>query len=208
MNNNSTFAKMPWQERRKECENPILDLFLKRWSPRAMDGKSMPQEELLRLFEAARWAPSSFNEQEWRFLYAHRETPNWKLFFDLLVKFNQEWCEKAAVLACIISRRTYEKNNKSNRVHAFDTGAAYENLALQGAELGYVVHAIGGFDVEKAVQVLEIPETYSIQAMFAVGNPAPIETLPESLRENETPSGRKPLTQITHEGPFPKECWR
>ena len=109
----------------------ILDLILNRHSPRAMSGEKFTEHELLQLFEAARWAPSSFNNQPWRFIYAHRETAAWKVLFDLMVPFNQSWAKDAAVLLVVVSSNLFEKTKKPSRTHSFDTGAAWENLALQ-----------------------------------------------------------------------------
>jgi nitroreductase len=124
----------------RKADYPIDNLFLDRWSPRAMSGEAISQEELMPLFEAARWAPSSYNNQPWRFLYAHRDTEQWKLFFDLLVEFNQGWARNAGVLVLFISKNTLDMNGEPAPTHSFDTGAAWENLALQGWLKGLVVH--------------------------------------------------------------------
>ena len=137
-------------ENPRQSDHPIESLILQRWSPRAMSGEPLSQEELLTLFEAARWAPSTYNEQEWRFLYGRRDTPQWPLFFDLLVEFNQSWCRNAAVLVVVLARKTFTRNNKPNAVHLFDAGAAWENLALQAAAMGLVSHGMMGFDFDKA----------------------------------------------------------
>jgi len=105
-------------------EYPIHPIILDRWSPRAMSGEAMTREELFPLFEAARWAPSSYNAQPWRFIYAHRETEHWNTLFNLMIEFNQSWAKNAAVLVVVISRSTFEKNNKPSPTHSFDTGAA------------------------------------------------------------------------------------
>ena len=90
----------------RKADHAIEPLFLRRWSPRAMSGEPLSEEELLTLFEAARWAPSTFNEQEWRFLYARRDTPQWSQFFDLLMEANQVWCKRATVLTVVVDRPT------------------------------------------------------------------------------------------------------
>jgi nitroreductase len=180
----------------------IEPLFLKRWSPRAMSGEPLSDEELRTLFEAARWAPSTYNEQEWRFLYARRETPEWPVFFDLLVEGNREWCRQAALLVVVLAHKVFSRNGKPNPVHLFDTGCAVENLALQGAAMGLVVHGMQGFDFEKARTSLEVPEDYAVAAMFAAGRPGDPAQLPKHLQEREKPSGRKPIEQIICEGAF------
>jgi nitroreductase len=181
---------------------PIETLFAARWSPRAMSGEPLAEGEILTLFEAARWAPSTYNEQEWRFLYARRDTPQWKTFFDLLVEGNQAWCKDAAMLVVILAHKVFSKNGKPNPVHLFDSGCAFENLALQGTAMGLVVHGMQGFDYDKARTALKVPDDYAVAAMFAAGRPGPVSNLPEQMREREKPSDRKPVTEIICEGAF------
>ncbi len=186
----------------RQAEYPIDEIFLRRWSPRAMTGEPLAEAELLTLFEAARWAPSTYNEQEWRFLYARRESEHWDTFFDFLAEANQTWCAKAAVLVVVLSHKVFSRNGKPNPVHTFDCGAAFENLALQGALLNLVVHGMAGFDQEKARRALSVPDDYDVEAMFALGRPGDPNDLPENLREREVPSGRKPVQEIIGEGKF------
>ncbi len=181
---------------------PIHPLIHNRWSPRSMTGEPMNDEELMPLFEAARWAPSSFNGQQWRFLYAKRDTPEWRDFFELMIPFNQGWTKNAAVLLVVISKKTFEHNNKPSVTHSFDTGAAWMSLALEGTSRGYVVHGMEGFDFAKAQQVLKIPEDYQVEAMVAIGKRAPKEKLPKELQEREAPGSRKPLNEILIHGKF------
>lgn len=184
----------------RQREFDVDPQFLNRWSPRAMSGETIAQQELMSLFEAAKWAPSCYNDQPWYFLYAQRTTPEWPLYFDLLVEFNQQWCKNAAVLVVIISKKNFDHNGQFNRNHSFDAGSAWFSLALQGSLMGLVVHGMGGFDPEKARKVLNIPEDYQVEAMAAIGRPGPIEALPESLRQREIPAGRKALSEIIIEG--------
>ena len=153
------------------------------------------------LFEAARWAPSSFNEQPWRFVYARNGTPEWDILFDLLVPFNQEWCKNGSVLMVILSKKTSSYGG-FNKCHSFDTGSAWENFALQGSLKGLVVHGMGGFDHEKAREVLMIPQDFEVEAMCVVGKPANAKVLSKELQEYEKPSGRKALGEIIAEGIF------
>jgi nitroreductase len=183
-------------------EHPIETLFVARWSPRAMTGEPLSDEEIRTLFEAARWAPSTYNEQEWRFLYARRDTPQWPLLFDLLVEGNQAWCKDAAILCVILTHKVFTKNGKPNPVHLFDSGCAFENLALQGTIMGLVVHGMQGFDFDKARTALNVPDDYAVAAMFAVGRPGNPSDLPEQLRDREKPSDRKPIDEIICEGKF------
>jgi nitroreductase len=177
-------------------------MFIKRWSPRAMSGEEIASEDIYRLLEAARWAPSAYNDQPWRFLYCRRNTQHWPTFFDLMVEFNQQWTQKAAVLLVVLSRKTFQHDGKPNANHTFDSGAAWQNLALQGSAMGLVVHGMAGFDADKARRSLRIPVEYEVEAMIAVGRPGRTEDLPESMRELEMPSDRKPLAEIACEGPF------
>jgi nitroreductase len=129
----------------RHADFPIEPMLLDRWSPRAMSGESISPDELMRLFEAARWAPSSFNAQQWRALYAHRDTQHWELFLNLLGEGNKTWAKNAAVLVVFISRTKFEYNEKSSRTHSYDSGAAWENFALQGFQQNLVVHGMEGF---------------------------------------------------------------
>lgn len=195
-------ARLPDPLEHRTADYPIDDLFLRRWSPRAMNGRPLSEGELSTLFEAARWAPSTFNEQEWRFLFARRDTEHWQTFYDLLAEANQAWCKNAAVLVVVCSHKVFSRNGKPNPVHTFDSGAAFENLALQATIIGLVAHGMAGFDRDKARRDLNVPDDYDVEAMVALGHPGDPAELPEGLREREVPSGRKPLREITCEGPF------
>jgi nitroreductase len=186
----------------RKADHPVEPLFVARWSPRAMSGEPLSNDEILTLFEAARWAPSTYNEQEWRFLYARRDTPQWQAFFDLLVEGNQAWCDQAALLAVILAHKVFERNGKPNPVHLFDSGCAFENLALQATAMGLVVHGMQGFDYDKAREVLKVPDDYAVAAMFAAGRPGDPNQLPQHLQEREKPTDRKPVGQIICEGEF------
>ena len=186
----------------RDPDHDIDPLFVNRWSPRAMTGDPLDEAEYLPLFEAARWAPSAFNNQHWRFLVADREDEEWDAFLDLLSENNRAWASDAAVLAVIVSKTTFDHNDEPAPVHSFDTGAAWENLALEGARRGLAVHGMAGFDYERAAEELDVPEEYAVEAMVAIGERAPPETLPEELQDREQPSDRKPLEEIVHRGGF------
>ncbi len=192
----------PKPEDVRKPDHAIEPIFIRRWSPRAMNGTALSSAELGRLLEAARWAPSTYNEQEWRFLYAHREGPHWQTFFDLLLEGNQAWCHRAGVLVVVLSHTVFARNGKPNRVHSFDTGAAFENLALQGGSMGLVVHGMMGFDYDRAKSALAVPDDYAVEAMIAIGHPGDPDKLPEHFRKMETPTGRKPVSEIICEGKF------
>lgn len=182
---------------------PVHPIFPARWSPRAMTGEALSQQEMDALLEAARWAPSGGNGQPWRMVYALRGSAEFPAFLDLLVASNQVWAKQAGALVLFVSATLFEHNGKPSPSHAFDTGAAWMSLALQGSLMGLAVHGIGGFDREKARAVLGIPEVFALQAMAAIGHRAAAETLPEALREREKPSLRKPLDQIAFAGKWP-----
>lgn len=192
------------QEEKRKSDYPIHPMILNRHSPRAMTGETLSDEEIFSLFEAARWAPSSYNEQPWRFLYAKRETAHWPLFFELLIDFNKEWCANAALLGVILSCTAFERNHAPSPTHSLDAGAAWENLALEGTQRGFVVHGMQGFNYQKAREILQIPDLYQIHAMFAVGKRAPKETLSEALQKKEVLSQRKKISEFAFEGKFPK----
>ncbi|MFH1700447.1 MAG: nitroreductase family protein [Candidatus Zixiibacteriota bacterium] len=178
------------------------DIFRNRWSPRAMSETAVEENDLLAMFEAAHWAPSSFNNQPWRFLYARKGTPEWDTYFNLLVEANQAWCKDASILMVIISKTTFDHNGKPMNTHAFDTGSAWGMMALEGARRGLVVHGMAGFDYEKAKKDLSIPDGFEVQAMAAIGHRGDPETLPEKMRTVEKPSSRKDLTRLVSQGIF------
>jgi nitroreductase len=187
----------------RKADYPIDSVFLDRWSPRAMSGEPITEEELFTLFEAARWAPSSFNNQPWRILYARRDTDHWPLFFNLLVEFNQTWAKNAAALVLFISKTTFDHNGEPAATHSFDTGAAWENIALQATLKGLVVHGMQGFDYDKARTTLNIPDGFNVEAMAVIGKPGRKEDLPERMQEREAPSDRRKLDGTAFEGPLP-----
>jgi nitroreductase len=195
-------TKLPNPREHRTPAYPIDPIFIDRWSPRAMSGEPISHQELMMLFEAARWAPSTYNEQEWRFLYARRATPHWTTFMQFLMEANQVWCKNAAVLVVGLSHKVFSHNGKPNPVHTFDTWAAFENLALQGAKMGLVVHGMAGFDREKARAGLKVPDDYAVEVMIAIGKPGNPEQLPAELREREVPTDRKPVSEIAREGLF------
>ncbi|MBI1826604.1 MAG: nitroreductase family protein [Planctomycetes bacterium] len=193
---------LPDPTKSRTPDHPIESIFIRRWSPRAMNGQPITADERMRLFEAARWAPSTFNEQEWRFLFALRDTPTWQTFMGLLMEANQTWCKNAAMLVVVLSHKVFTRNGNPNPVHTFDAGAAFENLALQGAAMGLVVHGMAGFDYDRARKELNVPDDYSVEAMIAIGRPGDPDTLPAPLRERETPTGRKAIAEFVREGAF------
>lgn len=177
----------------RRTEHPIDSLFVDRWSPRAMSGHEISRAELLTLFEAARWAPSSYNAQPWRMLFARRGSSEWPTFLGLLIEANQAWARNAGALVVFASKKINDRTGEASITHSFDTGAAWGYFALQGHLKGYVVHGMQGFDYARARSELAIPEDFRVEAMAAVGRSGPRESLPTPLQDRESPSDRRPL---------------
>jgi nitroreductase len=181
---------------------PIHDLLARRWSPSAFDERSVDTDTLRTLFEAARWAPSSNNEQPWRFIVATKQhQTDWNRLFECLAEGNRRWAFRAPVLVLSVASLHFEDDGKPNR-HAFhDTGLATENFVLQATAQGLVAHQMAGFDLEKARLDLRIPAGYEPVAMIAVGYPGNPALLPERLRERELrPRDRRPIAAWTFSG--------
>jgi nitroreductase len=188
----------------RTSDHPIEPIFLQRWSPRAFTGEAMDQATLMRIFEAARWAPSSYNSQPWRFIYAHRNTPAWATLFGLLVEGNQSWCSRAAVLMVAVSKLTMNPRGQEvpSHSHAFDAGAAWQNLALQATQLGWHAHAMVGLDMQRAVPELGIPVGYRVECAIALGRQGDPSMLNDPYRGMEKPNARNPVQTFAFEGRF------
>ncbi|CAM2142258.1 Nitroreductase family protein [Pararobbsia alpina] len=188
------------------AEHPIEQQFLERWSPRAYTGDEIPEATLKSLLEAARWAPSCYNAQPWRFIYARRNTPHWEQFLGFLNEFNQAWAKNAAALVIAISKNTSLPPGATEEVpwptHSFDAGAAWGYLALQASYSGWPAHGMAGIHKDKIRAELGLPDNYIIEAAIAIGKQADKSTLPEALQQRELPSPRKPLSEFASEGKF------
>ncbi|HEX8414211.1 MAG TPA: nitroreductase family protein [Sphingomicrobium sp.] len=189
------------------ADYPINPDYLRRWSPRAFDGSALTSEDLLPLFEAARWAPSSFNAQPWRFLYAVHGSAAWDGFLDLLLPFNQVWARYAGALVFVVSDTMTQPPQGGAPVpshsHSFDAGAAWALLALQAQANGLYSHGMAGVDFTRAREMLNLPERFRIEAAIAIGRIGDAKTLPEPLRARETPSPRRSITESAAAGAFP-----
>ena len=190
----------------RRADHPIAPMFPDRWSPRAFTGEAIGKEEMLTILEAARWAPSSYNSQPWRFLYAHRGTEHWDRFLDLLAPLNRAWAKDAAALIVLVSDTLLlppgaEKPVPSH-THSFDTGTASGYLALQAHLMGWSAHGMIGFDMDRAFTELNVPAGHRVEAAYAIGRRGDPDKLPELLRAREAPNGRKPLAEIAFEGGF------
>jgi nitroreductase len=186
--------------------HPIHQLLHHRWSPRAFSEKPIPPDILRSLFEAARWAPSSSNEQPWAFIVATRdEQENHARLLSTLVEANQAWAKHAPVLAIAISETAFARTGKPNRNAFYDTGAAVANLSLEATAQGLFVHQMAGFDPGKAIELFEIPTGWEPIAAFVIGYPGDPESLPETLRKRElAPRERKPLDSFVMGGHWGK----
>ena len=187
---------------------PIDTMFLDRWSPRAFTGEPIEEADLMTILEAARWAPSSYNSQPWRFIYARRETAAWDKLLGLLTPNNQSWARKASALVVVVSDPMMQLKGVDKDVpsytHTLDAGTASGFLALQANKLGLYVHGMIGLDLERAFADLRVPVGYRVEAAYAIGYKGGPAELPEPLRAREAPSLRRPLAELAFEGGFPE----
>lgn len=191
-------------ENERKPDHELDEIFIKRWSPRAISNKNFSEEDLMSLFEAARWAPSSSNIQPWKFLYSMNADENWDAFFSLLVEFNQMWTKDAGALIVVLSKKT-DDEGKPNALHSFDTGSAWMSLALQARMKNLIAHGMAGFDYEKARKLLNVPNDYNVEAMIAIGTQGEVENLHERMQKSEMPNKRKNVKEFAFKGKFPKD---
>lgn len=188
-------------------DHPIEPLFWRRWSPRALDATAMPAADLLTLFEAARWAPSAYNVQPWRFLYALRDDAHWSKFLRVLDDFNRRWAQRAAALVVLLSDTVLSGHGDAPqpaRCHSFDAGAAWAQLALQAMALGYHAHAMAGIHIDGVREQLAVPARYHVEVAIAIGRRADPAVLPPDLRAREYASSRRPVSEFAFAGGFPQ----
>ncbi|MCW8908867.1 MAG: nitroreductase family protein [Sedimenticola sp.] len=204
--NRPTLQDLSHACRQREPGHPVDPIFIQRWSPRAFQPTTLPREHLQTILEAARWAPSAYNIQPWRFIYSLRGDEHWSVFLDLLDPFNRDWACNASALVFIVSDTLVPSPDgtaeRPSQTHSFDTGAAWAQLALQATALGYQAHAMAGILFQEATRRLSIPERYQVQIAVAIGSQASPATLPGALRERERPSSRLPLETISFGGEF------
>lgn len=186
------------------ADHPVDAQFLDRWSPRAFSTESMAQADVLSLLEAARWAPSASNLQPWRFVYGLRGDAGFSAIAAALVPFNQAWADKAAALVVFASKTTTPKDDTEvpNAYHAFDTGAAWAQLALQAHLNGWAAHGMAGFDPAVLARNVALPADHVLHAVVAVGRQGDPAGLPEMLRAREHPIDRLALTETAFHGMF------
>jgi len=178
-------------------ESEVDSMFTDRWSPRAFLSDPIPEHQIKSLFEAARWAPSCFNEQPWLFVYATEPEQRAKLV-SILVPKNQRWADKCPLLMFALARKNFKQGGRENRHAPFDTGAAWMALALQARRLGLYAHGMAGFNQEKAYEVLGVSkDEYHVMAAIAVGRKdEAADDLPEDLRAMESPNTRKEPSEV------------
>jgi nitroreductase len=175
----------------------VEELIRRRWSPRAFADREVSPAELKKLFEAARWAASSSNEQPWRFLVGRRGDETYQKIFNALVEFNQSWAKSAPVLVLSVAKKTFTAKGNPNRTALHDTGAATAILTLQATANGLHTHSMAGFDSDQVRASFAIPSDYEIGAVMAIGYFGDPSSLPEHLHKMEvTPRQRKPLEEF------------
>ena len=174
--------------------------FVNRWSPRSMSGQALSVDQMAGLVEAARWSPSCFNLQPWRFIYSLKDDDYWEKFLGLLIDVNRLWAERAGAIVILLSIDRPSESEDLSPTAAFDTGSAWMSLALQAQTMGLVSHAMWGFHHEAVAEVVNMPSTMSARAMIAIGYPGDLADLPEKYRDREFPSSREPLESLMFQG--------
>lgn len=177
---------------------PILEPIKRRWSPYVFADKPVEREKILRLFEAARWAASAFNEQPWRFIVATKDQPEaYAKALGCLIAANQQWAQQAYVLILTATRPTFTRNDNPNRVHQHDLGLAAQNLVLQAMSMDLFTHQMAGIDQDKVRQTYHLPDNFTPQTAIAIGYGVEPDDLPEAMREKEhSPRSRKALGEF------------
>jgi nitroreductase len=183
--------------RNANADYPISELIAKRWSARAFSTRPVEKSKLLSVLEAARWAPSSRNEQPWRYIVFTNDNPEMLQKAQSVLKEINDYAKRAPILICAITKKTYSENGSPNRLHFHDLGAANENMFLEAFNQSLIMHEMGGFDVEKAREIFNLPEDYEVGIMIAIGYQDTYHVLPDRLREKAfAPRVRKPLSEI------------
>ena len=186
----------------------INETLANRWSGRAYDvTKFISHTQTIALLEAARWAPSCFGDQPWRFIVwdKNKDAASWQQAFDCLVPGNQAWVKDSPLLLLTIADTLFNHNGKPNRFGQYDTGAAAENLCLQASSMGLMAHQMGGFDADKAREIFAIPAQFNLMAMVSIGYPADITSLEGEVLSRETAARtRRPLNELFFAGAWGK----
>ena len=179
--------------------HPVNEIIAKRWSARAFSTKPVERSKLLSLIEAARWAPSSKNEQPWRYIIFTNDNPEKLMEAQSVLLESNDYAKRAPILICAIAKKNYSEGGKYNRLHFHDLGAANENMFLEAFNQGLIMHEMGGFDVQKAIEVFNIPDDFEIGVMIAIGYQDKHTVLPERFREKAfSPRERRKLSEIAY----------
>ena len=190
-------------EKPAPVDHPIEEVLRRRWSPRAFAPVVAEREKLLQLFEAARWAPSSNNEQPWRYIIATAEDAELLEGARSVLNPSNAWATKVPILVCVVARTTWTKDGSPNRHGIYDTGMATGHLLVQATALGLFCHQMAGFDVEKARTVFQVPEGHEPVSMMAIGSYGDPAILDERRRQQEVaPRARRPISEFVFSGRF------
>jgi nitroreductase len=186
------------EEKVASTQYPVIDLIKNRWSPRAFSSNPIEEDKIMSLLEAARWAPSCFNEQPWNFILFKKENrEEFNKIIDALSPRNQLWAKTAPLIMLSVAKIDFEQSGKLNRHALHDVGAAVTNLTFQATSLGLYVHQMAGFDSEKAKNLFNIPDSYEPVSAIAVGYYGNIEDLPEEFKKAESANrSRKPISDF------------
>lgn len=189
-------------EKPAQTDYPIVEVLKRRWSPRAFSDQMIEPEKLRSLFEAARWAPSSFNEQPWFFILATKQEPEEHAgLLGCLVEGNQQWARQAPVLMVSVAKLNFDRTGKPNRHAFYDLGMAVGNLMVQATALDLFVHQMAGFSAEKVAEIYGVPDAFAPVAAIALGYGTDVDDLPEPAREAESkPRSRKPIQSFVFQG--------
>ena len=188
-------------EKPARTDYPIVEILQRRWSPRSFSDQMVEPEKLRSLFEAARWAPSSFNEQPWSFILATKESEEHSRVLSCLSERNQQWARLAPVLLVSVAKLNFDKTGKPNRHAFYDLGMAVGNLMVQATAVDLFVHQMAGFFPEKVREIYGVPAAFEPVAAIAIGYSGEVDDLPETFREAELgPRSRKPIQSFVFQG--------
>lgn len=187
-----------------EFESPVLDVIKNRKSRRAYAAKAVETEKIKSLFEAAKWAPSSMNDQPWTYVYATKEQPElWNKIFEVLNDGNKVWAKDAPLLVVSLARKYFSSNGKPNGSASYDLGSANAFLTLQATELGLNIHQMGGFNHDLLISNLNIPDDFELGVIMAVGYLGDPNKLPDNLKQRElAPRSRRVQSVFVKNQPF------
>jgi len=185
-------------EKPASVDHPVLEAIQRRWSPYVFSDRPVESAKLMSLLEAARWSASAFNEQPWRFILATKDQPEaYAKALGCLVEANQGWAKQAPVLILTVTRTTFTRNDKDNRVHQHDLGLAVQNLVIQATHMDLFAHQMAGIDLDKVKSEFNLPDGFEPQTAIAIGYGVQADDLPEAMREKEqAPRSRKAFSEF------------